>query len=225
MLNRQVRIAIDGPAAAGKSTVAKMIADQLNITYIDTGAMYRALTLKALNENVNIDDEERLLKLLKNSRIHLKKEEEKQVVLLDDKDVTHKIRSNDVTNHVSQIAKHRLIREEMVERQRSLAKNGSVVMDGRDIGTHVIPDAEVKIYLVASAKERALRRHKENLEKGIESNLNDLKKEIEKRDKQDMNRQVAPLTKAKDAIEIDTTSKSIDSVVDLIIKRVKNMIK
>lgn len=225
MLETRMRIAIDGPAAAGKSTAAKMIADKLNMTYIDTGAMYRALTLKAIQEEVDIDDEKELLDLLKQSHIKLKKSNSKQIVLLDHNDVTDDIRSTDVTNNVSHIARHPSVRKEMVERQRSLAKNGSVVMDGRDIGTYVIPDAEVKIYLIASAEERALRRHNENLKKGFQSNFNKLKQEIEARDKRDMNRKVAPLTKAKDAIEIDTTAMSIESVVDLIIKHVKNMLK
>lgn len=225
MVDTRIRVAIDGPAAAGKSTVAKMIAEKLNITYIDTGAMYRALTLKALNENININDESELLKVLNNSEIQLKKKNGEQIVILDEHDVTLEIRSEQVTNNVSLIAKHRSIREEMVKRQRDLAQNDSVVMDGRDIGTHVIPDAEVKVFLIASVEERAIRRHKENLHKGFKSDLNTLKKEIEERDLRDMNREVAPLIKAEDAIEIDTTSLSIKDVVDLIIKRVNDMLE
>lgn len=225
MIDTRIRVAIDGPAAAGKSTVAKMIAEKLNITYIDTGAMYRALTLKALNENININDESELLKVLNNSEIQLKKKNGEQIVILDEHDVTLEIRSEQVTNNVSLIAKHRSIREEMVKRQRDLAQNDSVVMDGRDIGTHVIPDAEVKVFLIASVEERAIRRHKENLHKGFKSDLNTLKKEIEERDLRDMNREVAPLIKAEDAIEIDTTSLSIKDVVDLIIKRVNDMLE
>lgn len=221
MLRTRMRIAIDGPAAAGKSTVAKMIAQKLNITYIDTGAMYRALTLKALENNIDMNDESELLKLLKKTEIQLKRRE----VLLDDRDVTDDIRSREVTKNVSFIAKHRLVREEMMKRQRELAKADSVVMDGRDIGTHVIPDAELKVFLIASVEERALRRHKENVQKGFQSDLDELKKEIEERDERDMNREIAPLVKADDAIEIDTTSLSIQDVVDIIIKKVNNMLK
>lgn len=225
MTQTRIRIAIDGPAAAGKSTVAKMIAEKLNITYIDTGAMYRALTLKALEQNINVNEEQSLLKLLQDLNITLIQNESEQTVLVNDEDVTLDIRSEHVTKNVSLIAQHRLVREEMVNRQRAMAESGSVVMDGRDIGTHVIPDAEVKIFLIASVEERAERRHKENLKRGFTSNLEQIKKEIEQRDLQDMNRETAPLKKAKDAIEIDTTSLTIQNVVDLIIKSAQNMLK
>lgn len=221
----RLRIAIDGPAAAGKSTVAKMIAEKLNITYIDTGAMYRALTLKALEQNVDINNEIQLLNILEKTDIKLLQNMSTQTVLLDGKDVTLHIRSDDVTKNVSIIAKHPSIRKEMVNRQRELAVNNSVVMDGRDIGTHVIPDAELKIFLIASVEERAERRHKENLKKGFKSDLNQLKKEIEERDLRDMNRETAPLIKADDAIEIDTTSLSIQDVVNSILKRVNEKLK
>lgn len=226
MMDRtQMRIAIDGPAAAGKSTVARMIAEKLHFTYIDTGAMYRALTLKALQEKVDVNNETELLKTLKHTQIELIQRNSNQLIFLDNKDVTLEIRSDQITKNVSIVAKHRLIREEMVKRQRELAKNGRVVMDGRDIGTHVIPDAELKIFLIASVEERAIRRHKENLQKGFKSDLSRLKKEIEERDFRDMNRAVAPLIKANDAIEIDTTSLTIKNVVDLIIKRTNDMLK
>lgn len=225
LTQKRMRIAIDGPAAAGKSTVAKMIAEELNVTYIDTGAMYRALTLKALKENIDVNNELQLLNTLQNTEIMLSQGNSSQLILLDNQDVTLDIRSDEITNHVSLVAQHRLIREEMVKRQRDLAKNNSVVMDGRDIGTHVIPDAEVKIFLIASVEERALRRHNENLQKGFKSNLNELKKEIKERDFRDMNRETAPLIKADDAIEIDTTSLTIQNVVDLIIKQMKVMLE
>lgn len=225
MVQTRIRIAIDGPAAAGKSTVAKMIAEKLNITYIDTGAMYRALTLKALEQNINVDEEQSLLKLLQDLKITLMQNGSEQTVLVNDEDVTLDIRSEHVTKNVSLIAQHPLVREEMVNRQRAMAESGSVVMDGRDIGTHVIPDAEVKIFLIASVEERAERRHKENLKRGFTSNLEQIKKEIEQRDLHDMNRKTAPLKRAKEAIEIDTTSLSIQNVVDLIIKSAQNMLK
>lgn len=217
MPNHKIAIAIDGPAAAGKSTVAKIVAHKLSYVYIDTGAMYRAFTLKALEYKVPLDQEEQLAEILKNTDISLEQGETGQRVYLDGIDVTWEIRSDEVTNHVSVIAKHPLVRKEMVERQRKLAQKRGVVMDGRDIGTHVIPDAEVKIFLVASVEERARRRYEENLQKGYPADLERLKKEIAERDAQDASREVAPLVKAEDAIEIDTTSKSIHQVAELIL--------
>src|SRR5690606_22594300 len=146
-MGRNIAIAIDGPAAAGKSTVAKMVAEQLRYVYIDTGAMYRAITLKALQLNINLEDERELQKLLMNTDISFEKDGRFQKVFLDQRDVTKESRSENVTNNVSIVSKHRLVREEMVNRQKQMAKNKRVVMDGRDIGTFVIPDAEVKIFL------------------------------------------------------------------------------
>ncbi|MFD2045880.1 (d)CMP kinase [Ornithinibacillus salinisoli] len=220
MENNRIAIAIDGPAAAGKSTVAKIVAQKLTYIYIDTGAMYRALTLKATNESVALDDETSLARLLNNTTIELKQSDEGQRVLLDGEDVTLSIRSQLVTNNVSYVAKHPEIRQEMVARQQALANKRGVVMDGRDIGTHVLPDAEVKIFLIASVEERAKRRHEENILKGFSSDLEELKKEIEQRDLIDSKRDVAPLIKAEDAIEIDTTSLSIDEVAQKILSEV-----
>ncbi|MBO1003065.1 (d)CMP kinase [Pseudogracilibacillus auburnensis] len=220
MVNNNIRIAIDGPAAAGKSTVARKIAERLSIVYIDTGAMYRALTLKALQNNVNIEDEQSLIHLLKKTTIQLKQTAHGQIVYLDHKDVSSDIRTQAVSNAVSIVAKHRLIREEMVDRQRKLADNINVVMDGRDVGTHILPMAEVKIFLIASVEERALRRHKENISKGFSSDLDQLKQEIIKRDERDSKRASSPLVQADDAIAIDTTSLSIEEVVEKILKEV-----
>ncbi|MFD2133250.1 (d)CMP kinase [Pseudogracilibacillus auburnensis] len=220
MVNNNIRIAIDGPAAAGKSTVARKIAERLSIVYIDTGAMYRALTLKALQNNVNIEDEQSLIHLLKKTTIQLKQTDHGQIVYLDHKDVSSDIRTQAVSNAVSIVAKHRLIREEMVDRQRKLADNINVVMDGRDVGTHILPMAEVKIFLIASVEERALRRHKENISKGFSSDLDQLKQEIIKRDERDSKRASSPLVQADDAIAIDTTSLSIEEVVEKILKEV-----
>lgn len=222
---KRIAIAIDGPAAAGKSTVAKIVAEKLLYTYIDTGAMYRALTLKALNENILLDDELNLYNLLTETKIDLQQTESGQKVLLDEMDVTDDIRSQNVTNHVSTIAKHKAVREEMVTRQRQLANKRGVVMDGRDIGTHVIPDAEVKIFLIASAKERAIRRFEEYKQKGIQVNLEELEQDIMNRDEADSKREVAPLIKAKDATEIDTTNCSINDVVEKILVIAKKAIE
>ena|SRR5690625_2275778 len=218
-----IRIAIDGPAAAGKSTVAKMVADKLSFVYIDTGAMYRALTLKALNEQIQIEDEQEVIQLLQQTTIELMQSKTGQTVLLDDRDVTKDIRSQEVNRLVSKIAQINGVRKEMVHRQQILAENKSVVMDGRDIGTQVIPMAEVKIFLIASPEERAKRRHKENTEKGIPSNYEQIVKEIKERDELDYSRKYSPLVKAKDAIEIDTTSLTIHEVVESILVEVNKL--
>jgi len=224
MEQKKISIAIDGPAAAGKSTVAKLIAQKLSYLYIDTGAMYRALTWKALKENVNPEDGKRLAELLMDTNIQLVKDGLTQRVFVDDIEVTEDIRFPEVTKNVSAVSKHKKVREEMVRRQQQLAKEGGVVMDGRDIGTHVLPDAEVKIFLLASVEERAKRRYEENMKKGIPTDLETLIKEIEKRDKLDSEREVAPLKKAEDAVEIDTTSLSIPEVVDKIMEIVEGRI-
>ncbi|KIY21015.1 (d)CMP kinase [Mesobacillus subterraneus] len=217
-MKKQISIAIDGPAAAGKSTVAKIVAEKLKYLYIDTGAMYRALTYKAIQKGARLDQEAQLIKILNDTLIELLPGETGQKVLLDGVEVTTDIRSSEVTNQVSYVAVHRLIRREMVKRQQDLAKNGGVVMDGRDIGTHVLPDAEVKVFLLASVEERAQRRNAENIQKGFPSNFEKLKEEIAERDKIDSEREVAPLKKADDAVEIDTTSLSIPDVVDKIME-------
>ncbi|WP_263628059.1 (d)CMP kinase [Rossellomorea aquimaris] len=213
---KKLRIAIDGPAAAGKSTVAKLVAGKLSYLYIDTGAMYRSLTYKALTNNVDLHNEQELNQLLSGTTIDLEPSDQGQLVLLDGENVTDEIRQASVTNSVSHVAVHSRVREEMVKRQQELAQEGAVVMDGRDIGTHVIPDAEIKVFLLASVDERAQRRHEENLSKGYPSDLDQLKEEIARRDKIDSEREVAPLRKAEDATEIDTTSLSISEVVDQI---------
>ncbi|MFV0937100.1 (d)CMP kinase [Bacillus thuringiensis] len=212
-MDKRISIAIDGPAAAGKSTVAKVVAKELSYVYIDTGAMYRTLTYAALEQKVDIENEEQLMEVVKNVNIEFQQGENTQLVFLNGQDVSEVIRTPDVTNRVSIVAKHRLVREEMVRRQQELAKKGGVVMDGRDIGTHVLPDAEVKIFMLASVEERAERRHLENLNKGFDSNLEQLKEEIAQRDKLDSEREVSPLKKADDALELDTTSLSIEEVV------------
>lgn len=194
-MNKKLKIAIDGPAGAGKSTVAKLVADQLSYIYIDTGAMYRALTYKALKTSSNLHDGGVLQSLLKETEIELEITDAGQAVILDGKNVSEEIRSTEVTNNVSFVATPQKVREEMVRRQRRLAAQGGVVMDGRDIGTHVMPDAELKVFLVASVEERAKRRYEENRNKGYETSLEQLKEEISLRDKRDSEREFAPLKK------------------------------
>ncbi|MGM0874015.1 MAG: (d)CMP kinase [Bacillota bacterium] len=215
-MKQKLSIAIDGPAAAGKSTVAKIIAEHYSYIYIDTGAMYRALTYKALQENIDLKDEDNVADVLSNIYIELHPSENGQIVTVNKDNVTEIIRSNEVTNNVSIVAMHPKVREEMLKRQRQLATEGGVVMDGRDIGTHVLPNAELKFFLRASVDERARRRHEENLKKGFASDFEQLKQEIANRDKLDSEREVAPLKKAEDAIEIDTTALSIHDVVNRI---------
>lgn len=201
------------------------MANKLSYIYIDTGAMYRALTFKSLQENIDINDEQALTDLLNRTQIELIQKNEGQRIMVDKQDVTEEIRSQHVTNQVSYIAKHPQVRVEMVKRQQALATKSGVVMDGRDIGTHVLPDAELKIFLIASVEERAKRRYEENIKKGFQTDLKVLKKEIEDRDMMDSNREVAPLTKADQAIEIDTTSLSIEEVANKILTKAAPLIE
>lgn len=213
---KTIKIAIDGPAAAGKSTIAKMTAEKLRYTYIDTGAMYRALTHKALQMNIDINDEESLQELLNSIEITLKPSGNTQLVFIDGSDVTEEIRSREVTSSVSSVATHSKVRELMVNKQRVFAEGVGVVMDGRDIGTHVLPNAELKIFMTASVDERASRRHLENEKRGIISSLEQLKNEISERDQADMKRKASPLKMAEDALLIDTTEMSIEEVAEKI---------
>ncbi|MCY8490651.1 (d)CMP kinase [Bacillus atrophaeus] len=217
-MEKKLSIAIDGPAAAGKSTVAKIVAEKRSYVYIDTGAMYRAITYVALKESADLTDEKMLSELLKKTTIELITSKEGQKVLVNGNDVTEDIRKDEVSNQVSIVAKHRSVREEMVRRQQLLGDKGGVVMDGRDIGTHVLPNAEVKIFLLASVEERANRRFEENVKKGYDVNYETLIEEIARRDKLDSEREVSPLRKADDAVEIDTTSLSIDEVAGRILE-------
>jgi cytidylate kinase len=218
---QKMNIAIDGPAGAGKSTVAKRVADELAYAYIDTGAMYRALTWKALQENVDVSSEADLTDLLQTIDMQISPSKHGQKVYVNQGDVTEEIRKREVTNQVSQVASHPNVRESMLDLQRQLAQKRGVVMDGRDIGTHVLPDAEVKIFLSASIEERARRRYLELKEKGQEQDFEELKEEIRTRDDKDSNRAVAPLQKAHDALEIDTSGISIEQVVTKILHIIK----
>lgn len=210
----EFRIAIDGPASSGKSTIAKILADDYQLVYVDTGAMYRTLAYLALKNNTPVDNEAALMKLLNNVDITFKRKENGQLVYANGEDVTELIRQNDVTNNVSVVSSFAKVREELVRRQQKIAEKSGVVMDGRDIGTVVLPNAEIKIFLVASVEERAERRYLENKEKGIDSDFERLKQEIIARDEYDSNREVSPLKQADDATCLDTTSLSIQEVVD-----------
>lgn len=217
-----MNIAIDGPAGAGKSTVAQLVAKQLGFTYIDTGAMYRALTWMAMGKNVPLEHEETLLELLRSITIILKQEPTGQKVFIDQQEVTAEIRNPQVTREVSLVAKHPKVRALMVKLQQGMAAKENVVMDGRDIGTHVLPHADVKIFLTASIEERAIRRYKELMEKGHQPDLEELKQEIATRDKLDSERETAPLKCAEDAIILDSTGLTIPQVVEQIVGIYKN---
>ncbi|MEG0497692.1 MAG: (d)CMP kinase [Carnobacterium sp.] len=212
-MTKKMMVAIDGPASAGKSTVAKILANELGYIYCDTGAMYRALTYEAIQQKIDLEDEKALLELLKSSTISFEPTEKNQKVYVNNEEVTEAIRQPDVTNSVSVVAAHGQVRKELVKRQQKIADKGGVVMDGRDIGTTVLPKAEVKIFLIASVKERAERRYKENRLNGIDTPLAILKKEISDRDYKDSHRASSPLTKAEDAILLDTTNLDIQQVV------------
>lgn len=215
---KKIQVAIDGPASAGKSTVAKIVAKKLHFIYCDTGAMYRSVTFAALKNHVKLDDDQALKELLKTIEIRFVPAEPEQRVFVNDEEVTQAIRTPEITNNVSLVSAQPSVRAELTKRQQEIAEAGGIVMDGRDIGTTVLPNAEVKIFLIASVHERAVRRFKENQTKGIATPLDVLEKEIEERDYKDSHREISPLTQAEDAILVDTTSMTIDQVVDKIIE-------
>lgn len=214
---RNLTIAIDGPAGSGKSTISKKIAKELNITYIDTGAMYRALTLKIMKNKIDIHNKDEIIRILDNTDIDFKDNH----IFLDGQIVDEEIRKNEVSTNVSNVAKIQEVREKLVEIQRNIAKNKDVIMDGRDIGSFVLPDANFKFYLTASIEERGKRRFKELSEKGHKVNLEDIIEEIKERDRIDSTRKFAPLVKCQDAYEIDTTNRTIDEVVTQILGIIK----
>ena len=209
-------IAIDGPAGSGKSTIAKLIADDLGLVYLDTGAMYRLVTLKALNDGIlgNLD---KIIKMLDDLRIDIKK----NGFYLDDTNVSEEIRKPVVSENVSDIAAIREVREKMVDLQRKFSESKNVILDGRDIGTVVFPNADVKIFLIADAKERANRRYRELVAKGENVKIEEIYENILKRDKIDSTRKESPLKKADDAIEVDTTFKNIEEVKNEILYIIK----
>ncbi|MBA8763335.1 (d)CMP kinase [Staphylococcus coagulans] len=216
-----INIALDGPAAAGKSTIAKRVAGQLGMVYVDTGAMYRAITYYYLQHKDRIVHFDKMMNQID---LHLAYDPEKgQRVYLNDEDVTDFLRENDVTQEVSYVASIKEVRAFLVQAQQKLAAKKGIVMDGRDIGTTVLPDADVKVYMIASVEERAERRFKDNQERGIVSSIEQLKKDIAERDAYDMNREISPLKKADDAVEIDTTGLSIEEVTNRIIALVNKV--
>ena len=210
-------IAVDGPAGAGKSTIAKIVADKLNINYIDTGAMYRAITYKVLQNNIDVNNEDQIIEIAKNSDIDFKDNN----IYLDGKILKEEIRTPEVSNNVSNIAQIKEVRYLMVDVQREIGNKSSVILDGRDIGSYVFPKANYKFFLVASPEERGERRYKELIKKGYDTTLEEVIKDVIRRDEIDSNREFAPLVKASDAIEIDTTGKSIDEVVESVISKIR----
>lgn len=217
-------IAIDGPAGSGKSTVSKLIAKKLGILYVDTGAMYRALTLKAMRRRVNLKDEEALVELANKTKVDLKHSKVNGTlkVLLDGEDVSKAIRTQEVTNNVWHIAKTEGVRKKMAKLQRDIATSSKgAILEGRDIGTVVLPDADYKFYLDARFDERAHRRYKELVSTGEAVKKKNIKEDLERRDSKDLTRKVAPLKKADDAIYVDTTDLGIPQVVDKLLGYIK----
>ncbi|MCX7749795.1 MAG: (d)CMP kinase [Clostridia bacterium] len=218
---KKINIAIDGPAGAGKSTIAKLVAKKLDAIYLDTGAMYRAVALKAIRQGMDTKDREGISLLISKLDIKIRHIGSEQHILLDDEDVSKEIRTPEVSIGASNVAAIPEVRIKMVEIQREIAATTSVVMDGRDIGTFVLPGADLKIFLTASIEERAARRHKEMIEKGITHvSLEEVQKDIVFRDRNDSSRDFAPLSKAEDAVEMDTTKMTLDQVVEKIISLV-----
>lgn len=210
-------IAVDGPAGAGKSTIAKIVADKMNINYIDTGAMYRAITYKVLQSGIDINNENEVIEIAKKSDIDFKDNN----IYLDGKILKEEIRTPEVSHNVSNVAQIKDVRHLMVDVQRDIGNKRSVILDGRDIGSYVFPNADYKFFLVASSKERGERRYKELIKKGYNTTLEEVINDVIRRDEIDSNREFAPLVKANDAIEIDTTGKSIDKVVESVIDKIK----
>jgi len=215
----KINIAIDGPAGSGKSTVASLVAEKLGYLYIDTGAMYRALTYQAITHEIKPSEEGSLMQLL--NRMDFKLSDEGNQMLVNEELLGEEIRTREVTSYVSEVSAHRLIREAMVKKQQQLATEKGVVLDGRDIGTFVLPDAELKIYLFATATERANRRHQENVQKGIESSYEEIYNDLIERDRYDTSRTYAPLKQADDAEPLDTTNLTITEVIQTIVTRAR----
>lgn len=221
MRKRRLIIAIDGPAGSGKSTTARLVAKRIGYTYLDTGAFYRALTLKVLDAGIALEDAASILQLAAATQIELQPHEEKNRIWLDGREVTNMIREPRVTNAVAPIAANPEVRALMVEKQRAIGRNGGVVMEGRDIGTVVFPQAEVKIFMQASLEARARRRQEELAAMGIARDFTTLKAEIAERDEKDTSRKHAPLLRAPDAVLLDTTQMTIAQQVDFIVHTVE----
>ena len=214
-------IAIDGPAGAGKSTIAKTIAKKLEFIYVDTGAMYRAMALYFIRHEINPKDEEAINKACPDIHVSINYEDGVQQVLLNGENVNGLIRTEEVGNMASKTSAYKMVRATLLDLQRDLAKTANILMDGRDIGTNILPNADVKIYLTASVKTRADRRYKELTEKGISCSYEEIAEDIKKRDERDMSRETAPLKQAEDAILIDSSDMSIEEVVHAICRQCK----
>ena len=218
-------IAIDGPAATGKSTSAKLVSQKLGFTYLDTGAMYRCVTLLVLRNNVEINNQDHLASLLKNFQLDIKKNGKDHLFLLDGENVSKDIRSSDVTDNVSAVSALPVVRKKLVSIQRKIADNQDSVVEGRDIGTVVFPNADVKFFIVADTVVRAKRRQLDLKRLGEDKTIDSLIKEIRDRDNYDSQRKISPLTKAIDAIEVNTTNTTIDEQVNFMVNKVKLLIK
>lgn len=218
-------IAIDGPSGAGKSTLAKRLAKELRFVYLDTGAMYRALALKALRQGVDLADDTCLAELIAGTEIDLQETHGRLAVLLDGEDVADQIRTPEVSQLASKVSALGVVRARMLELQRAMGKQGSVVAEGRDIGTVIFPEAEVKVFLDASVCERAQRRYDELKAAGREVDLDETRREIEERDKRDSERDLAPLRKADDAMLIDSSSVDADEVAAIVLARIQNELR
>ena len=214
-------VAVDGTAGSGKGTITKIVAEKLNLVTIDTGAMYRCVTLAMLENNAGIEDSNRINSILKDIKIEFVDDKDSKKVFLNGEDVTLKIRSKDVNEFVSPVSTVKQVRECMANMQREMAKTIDVIMEGRDIGTNVFPNADVKIYLDATPEERAKRRFKQNEENGIEISYDEILKNVKERDYIDSHREIAPLSKAPDAIYIDSTEMTIEEVVEAVTNIIK----
>ena len=211
-------VAVDGPAGSGKGSITQIVAERLKLVTIETGAMYRSVTLAMAEQNVGIDDLDKIVEILKNIKIEFKEEENTKKVFLNGKDVTLKIRSKEVNEFVSPVSTIKIVREHLANLQREMAKTIDVIMEGRDIGTNVFPNADVKIYLDATPEERARRRFKQNEENGIKIPFDEILKNVKERDYIDSHREIAPLKKADEAIYIDSTGMTIEEEANEVIK-------
>lgn len=215
-------VAVDGPAGSGKGTITKLVAEKLGLVYIDTGALYRCITLYMIQNNINLNDTEQIEEMLKNIKIELKKEENLDKVYLDGEDVSIKIREKAVNELVSPVSTIGIIRKNITDLSRKIAEGKKVIMEGRDIGTNVFPNAKIKIYLDATPEERANRRLKQNEEKGINISYKEILENVKYRDYTDSHRELSPLKQAEDAIYIDSTNMTIEEVTEEIIKIIEN---
>lgn len=221
---KKLVIAIDGPAASGKSTTSKLVAERLGYLNVDTGAMYRAITLKVLRHKIDTSDVTAINRLAEQTSVRLEQENNQVRVFLDNNDVTTEIRSQAVTNAVSAVSSIQKVRELMVREQRQMGKNGGVVLEGRDIGTVVFPDADLKIFMIADVNERARRRQRDFKKDGITISLEQLVNEINERDHKDSKRDISPLRQADDAVVVDTSNLTIDEQVDFIVAKAKEIL-